>query len=386
MYIDNKNYEDYESIKQKISELKNNYSDIKNTCGLLFYGNDGIGKTTLIKSILTELNYEILEYDHTISGTKNIENLFYKLSKNESIINIFNKTPKRIVILIDNLHFINKNEKGTLNDLIKLLRPKKTKSQKIEKRSNNLVIAISNINNEKKIVEFKSKVLSMKINDLSNRVFENILQKNNIFYDNNTIKYISGNIYKLKHVIYFKHSFETIFPIINIVDNINDTKLITKDLINNNYTFQHYKNINETDRTSISLLYHENIIDILNYSHIHLYIKCLNNFCFADYLDRITFQKQLWCLNERSSIIKISYNNYLLKNIKKSLNDIRFTKILTKYSTEYNNKMFLIKLSQKLNFDIDELYEYYFLNPLINNENITQLENNRILKFLDLQK
>ena len=56
--------------------------------------------------------------------------------------------------------------------------------------------------------------------------------------------------------------------------------------------------ISETERTIISLLWHENIIDVLNnYLNnisIPLYINILNNICYGDYIDRITFQKQIW--------------------------------------------------------------------------------------------
>ena len=41
------------------------------------------------------------------------------------------------------------------------------------------------------------------------------------------------------------------------------------------------------------------------------YIKILNNICFADYIDRITFQKQIWQFNEMSSEVKTFYNNKL---------------------------------------------------------------------------
>lgn len=78
-------------------------------------------------------------------------------------------------------------------------------------------------------------------------------------------------------------------------------------------------------------------------------------------------------------------NNFILKDYKKKKkDDIRFTKVLTKYSTEYNNKIFLIKLSQKNNSDIDELFVNYVKNPDYKNENITELESNRIKKFLNL--
>ena len=108
--------------------------------------------------------------------------------------------------------------------------------------------------------------------------------------------------------------------------------------------------MNETDRTSVGLLFHENIIDIISKIPkeigIPFYINILNNICIADYIDRITFQKQIWLFNEMSSLIKTFYNNKLLSNFKhnkkkKFTNEkIRFTKVLTKYSTEYNNMLF----------------------------------------------
>ena len=55
--------------------------------------------------------------------------------------------------------------------------------------------------------------------------------------------------------------------------------------------------MNETDRTSVGLLYHENIIDQLEdydkSDSIVFYSKVLDNICFSDYIDRITFQKQI---------------------------------------------------------------------------------------------
>ena len=41
------------------------------------------------------------------------------------------------------------------------------------------------------------------------------------------------------------------------------------------------------------------------------YLKQLDNICFADYIDRITFQKQIWQFNEMSSLIKTFKNNKL---------------------------------------------------------------------------
>ena len=109
--------------------------------------------------------------------------------------------------------------------------------------------------------------------------------------------------------------------------------------------------MNETDRTIVALLWHENIIDMLdknsNDKTIPIYSKILDHICFADYIDRITFQNQIWQFNEMSSLIKTFYTNkmyhdYLPENKNQyKPEEVRFTKVLTKYSTEYNNILFI---------------------------------------------
>ena len=163
--------------------------------------------------------------------------------------------------------------------------------------------------------------------------------------------------------------------------------------------------MNETDRTSVGLLYHENIIDVLQKiskkDSIPFYERVLNNICFADYIDRITFQKQIWIFNEMSSLVKTFYNNHLYhkkysnKKIKFNPPNVRFTKVLTKYSTEYNNSLFIQNLCRQLNMDIKDMFSFflhlrniYTLEEIIeifDNENyeIGKLDINRIYRFLD---
>ena len=124
--------------------------------------------------------------------------------------------------------------------------------------------------------------------------------------------------------------------------------------------------MNETDRTSVGLLFHENIIDCLNKldkkNTIPFYHNILDNFCFADYMDRLTFQKQIWIFNEMSSLIKTFYNNYIYHNNYKDIipkHEIRFTKVLTKYSTEYNNILFIQNLCKILNMDKKDLFSFF---------------------------
>ena len=163
---------------------------------------------------------------------------------------------------------------------------------------------------------------------------------------------------------------------------------------------EHFNVINDTDRTSVSLLFHENIIDVLESKNkaisIPFYHKILNNICFGDYIDRITFQKQIWIFNEMSSLIKTFYNNYLYtksnkenKHTLKKLDVVRFTKVLTKYSTEYNNILFIQNLCKILNMDKPDLISYfYYLKQYKSNDEIYDIfiNSNYDINKLDIDR
>jgi hypothetical protein len=192
-----------------------------------------------------------------------------------------------------------------------------------------------------------------------------------------------------------------------------DSKIITQNLINRKVRIEeHNMYMNETDRTIVALLWHENIVDVLvnkpPEKAYPFYLKILDNICFADYIDRITFQNQIWQFNEMSSLVKTFYNNKIYHdNFPENTNvfkpsEVRFTKVLTKYSTEYNNMLFIYGLCQELDMDkkdllamFQEIRLYYgedicnsleILNEvekLFENYNITKLDIKRIYRYLD---
>jgi hypothetical protein len=207
-----------------------------------------------------------------------------------------------------------------------------------------------------------------------------------------------NNIYKKHHTILKNEIIQNIFKPKSYNE---DTKEITQKLFMNTYTIAEHTNImNDTDRTIVGLLWHENIIDIIGKEPkpkaIALYTKILDNICFADYIDRITFQKQIWQFNEMSSLIKTFSCNKLFHDeiaIKTAQPDIRFTKVLTKYSTEYNNSIFIQDLCQKLSLDKKDTFSF-FLNlrlkhtdeeiyTMFESYDITKLDINRIYRYLD---
>jgi len=222
-----------------------------------------------------------------------------------------------------------------------------------------------------------------------------------IKYIQNDIRklFIIYNIYTINRALLFNNKIIEIFQHKSIC---NDTKHITKQLINNKYTIsEHNILMNETDRTIVGLLWHENIIEILNRfdkkNGIVLYIRLLYNICYADNIDRITFQKQIWQFNEMSSLIKILYNNNIFHTISTNISfpllDIRFTKVLTKYSTEYNNYLFIQNLCQILHLDKKDIISYFvrlsksnsidYIYSLFEQYDITKLDINRLYRYIE---
>jgi hypothetical protein len=73
--------------------------------------------------------------------------------------------------------------------------------------------------------------------------------------------------------------------------------------------------------------------------------------------------------------------------------DVRFTKVLTKYSTEYNNTLFIQNLSQQLGMDKNDLLGYFSLMNenysdidlllILENHEISKLDINRMYRYID---
>ena len=402
------------TIKDILKSFEANKNNMLIKKGIYVYGTPGTGKTTFVSNILKEMGYDIINYDAgDIRNTSVIEDITKHNMSDKNIMSLFNKKVKKIAIIMDEIDGMNNGDKGGINTLIKLIRPKKTKKQKLEEITMNPIICIGNYRVDKKIkelmkvcntVELKTPT-SPQINQIINSLFANI----DTIIKDKIINFIQGDLRKLKS-IYNIYKNDPDFFKGEIIENIfqvksynDDTKKITNKLINNYYNInEHVTIMNETDRTSVGLLWHENIIDVIDKydktTSIPFYINQLDNICFADYIDRTTFQKQIWQFNEMSSLIKTFKNNKLYheKFPKKSNynpTEVRFTKVLTKYSTEYNNSVFIQKLCQKLNMDKKDIFGYFIdlknkyddneIFALFENYEITKLDINRIYRYLE---
>jgi hypothetical protein len=404
----------FEHIKQFLKEFEKNKRDLSFKRGIYIYGNPGTGKTNFIEKLLKEINYDIIKYDAGDIRNKSIIDTITKHNMADTnVLSLLQKKSKKIAIIMDEIDGMNNGDKGGINSLIKLIRPKKTKKQKQEEITLNPIICIGNYHMDKKIKELMKVCNSYELKNPTNKEMEilidtliPVLEKP---IKTNLLSYIQGDLRKLDSIVKI-YNKQNIILNKEIIQNIfqpktynEDSKKITQNLINNNFSINKHNNImNETDRTIVGLLWHENIVDCLNKFKMKdsfpFYNKVLENICFADYIDRITFQKQIWQFNEMSSLIKTFYNNKLFhekfpKKNKFNPSEVRFTKVLTKYSTEYNNYIFIQNLCFNLNMDQKDLFSFFIhlrenhteeeIFSNLENYEISKLDINRMYRYID---
>jgi DNA polymerase III delta prime subunit len=407
-------HEEANKMKEILKDFEQNKHNLTTKKGIYIYGDPGSGKTTFVTNILKELNYDIIKYDAGDIRNKSIIDTITKHNMSDkNIMSMFYKKIQRIAIIMDEIDGMNNGDKGGINSLIKIIRPKKTKKQRLEEITLNPIICIGNYHIDKKIKELMKvcHVIELKSPTKSemNNLVNILLPSLDDTIKTNIINFIQGDIRKLCTILDLYKNKQNILNT-NIIQNIflmksynDDTRKITNKLINNNFQIEdHLTIMNETDRTIVGLLWHENIIDVLSKmkkeDSIPFYLSILDNMCFADYIDRITFQKQIWQFNEMSSLIKTFKNNKLYHDTfskKQKFNppEVRFTKVLTKYSTEYNNSIFIQNLCQELSMDKNDMFAFFLdlknkyndneIILLFENYDISKLDINRIYRYLE---
>ena len=289
------------------------------------HGKSGCGKTTLLKKLPYNVKFisiqDISSYEDLVIFAQ--PSILQKMSLNNT----------KQICVVDNIDFLQTNDKKILTALLKQF---KFEEKNKKKRNFTLILCGTNYY-DKKIKEIFKFCNVVHINT-----------NNNLMY-NNYEKNIQNNIKKIM------------------------TKSFDQDFII------------DSEKATQSLLFHENIIDMIHTREdIIFYKQFLTNFCIGDYFDRISFQKQLWIFNEMTYYFKILHNYYLYKNtdLKPKRNtEFRFTKVLTKYSNEYNNNSFIISLCNQLKCSKKELF-YSLLN---NTANLTLIELNRAKNYFQIK-
>jgi DNA polymerase III delta prime subunit len=370
------------------------------------------------------LDYDVIKYDAgDVLNKSVIDTIACNNISDKNVLHMMNGKIKKIVIIMDEIDGMNNGDKEGRTSLIKLIRQKKTKKQKVENITLNPIICIGNYYTDKKIKELMKVCNVFELKTVANSQINTILSRSdnyplfaNLPQYGNIISYIQGDLRKVQFVINIVSKSFNLLDMFMVFDDVfkkkfhnDDAKKITLLIINNNVPLQnHHEYMNETERMIVALLYHENIIDPLFSSpnlmqkKYSIYSHMMQNICFADYIDRITYHNQIWVFNEMTSIIKTFWSNHIYHTelndeSKKQYNppEVRFTKVLTKYSTEYNNQIFIYKMAQ--NLDLEKKDTILFFHDMRNKHgelydkiyksidvpNISLLDVKRMYRYLD---
>jgi hypothetical protein len=385
----------FNNIKTILASFEKNSKDINHKRGIYIYGASGCGKTFFISDLLKTLDYDAIKYDAgDVRNKALIESITCNNISNQNVLDMMSKKKKRIVIVMDEIEAMNNGDKGGITSLIKLIRQKKTKKQTLENTCSNPIICIGNYYDDKKIKELMKVCYVFELKEPTMRqmfsIVENYFPNMDLALKKNITNYVQGDMRKLSFIFDIQKkkpellNHETIQNILHVKLSNKDSKKLTQTLFEKpaKKIEEHNLFMNETDRTIVALLWHENIVDAIakwdTKVSFPFYLQFLDNMCFSDYMYRITFQNQIWQLNEMSSLIKTFYNQKIFHEVEQPLceiKEIRFTKVLTKYSTEYNNILFVYNLCMELGMDKKDVVSFFQeLRILYQNEYITATE------------
>ena len=114
--------EQSKKLSECLKHFEANKANVLTPRGIYVYGSPGSGKTFFVKSILEELDYDIITFDAGDVRNKSIiDNITKHNMSDTNIISMFQKKIRKIAIIMDEIDGMNGGDKGGINSLIKLI-------------------------------------------------------------------------------------------------------------------------------------------------------------------------------------------------------------------------------------------------------------------------
>ena len=147
-----------QDIRNILLSIDKNYKDLTFKKGIYIYGSPGCGKTQFVMELLKGLDYDVIKYDAgDVRNKALIDTITSNNISNRNVLQMMTKKVKKIAIVMDEIDGMNNGDKGGITALIKLIRQKKTKKQRLENMTMNPIICIGNYYIDKKIKELMKK-------------------------------------------------------------------------------------------------------------------------------------------------------------------------------------------------------------------------------------
>ena len=346
--------------------------------GIYVAGPPGSGKTVFAKRLLAGAGYEVVTYDSSHSrGRSTVEQLASSTTGSRSVMGMLqSRAQSSIAVVLDEIDGMAGGDKGGLTALVKLIRPKRTERQKGELAVKSPVVCIGSAIMDKKVRELSKACTTIHLFKPEHSQVERIVAGCVPGLSEDQVgafaTAVDGDLHKVDLLARLARTGLRAGHIQTLVASRSataDSKTTTRNLLMRGTSFDaHARDVAEAERTVVSLLVHENIPRLLTTLPptriLDVYGAILKRLQFGDCVDRATFQRQIWQLGEMNSLLKTAdvlrlAHAGLAAKATPCLGAIEFTKILTKYSTQYNNGVFLRGLCGKTGFDLADLYAHF---------------------------
>jgi DNA polymerase III delta prime subunit len=373
-----------ESRWKELEEATKIQSVKKNPCScMIVTGNHGVGKTSSVHAILTELNYEIqiINFNKIKTG-KNIKDIIMRITNSSNILNIMDgRNNSKAVIVIDELESLTSStEKSCIATLIKTN----------EQNWFCPMIFISNNQHNKLLSDIKKNSIEIRFwqpspNDMT-ILLKKISEKEKIHFANSNVS--------IQIIDHAQKDFRRLVFILQNLKHSYGKEIITKDIVNDFCTSSKKKDIDfdlfkatdlllhkytsiddcmryyETEKVLLPLMIHQNYIKSINavsnsensISEIHKISELLSK---GDVVENYIYGEQNWDMHEVHGFytcVAPSFELSKLNPIEGSVS-LDFPMDLNRTSIKKINKKNILKANKCLH-DMD-IYDYIYINQIV---------------------
>jgi hypothetical protein len=356
----------YDEIRDQLREITANIRNPQQKRCIFIHGDRGIGKTTFVRRLLASESYDVITLGDGVgeASVSKIPSLTSKHVGTSNIFSLLTRKKRQMVVVVDGIGVVTNamsSDNTKISSLLKMVRPKRTARQLSDDDTVNIpVICISGNRHNKRVTELIKVSYRYQLAPPTPGQYTEL-------FTATTGHAPRTRIPDLHHLHRMVTNISEYTESPNEVAGSDCPDEVVSELIRRPISSAWYSAIaGELDKTVIGMNLHENIIDYIPYSEnsVASYKSMLDMIVSADHIDRNIFQSQLWQLSALSSSVKIAGPSAVFhaeiaadRTIKPK--KIRFTKILTKYSSEYSNQQFIQKLCNELHLDAENTFQYF---------------------------
>ena len=347
--------------------------------GVFVCGPQGSGKTHFVLTSLRRLGYEPMCLSAGQGRNKDaIESLAAGNIAERSVISMFHGAGRPVVVVLDDVDCLGAGgtDKGAVPSLVRLIRAQKSKRQMSHPRAANPVVCIGGLGKDKKTKEIAAACGARvelgapsagEASALAARMAPGLSEAG----VSAAVGFANGDLHQLRlacGLLRDQGSDQTqmltgILPL----DGGQDSRGLAAELLRDGCSISdHRRRICDVDRSMVGLTLHENIARLMPDCLGAPYREVADRFAEADCLDRTGFQRQVSQLNELSSILKnvctaavLNAENVGDDKLNSVCEDTRFTRVLTKYSSQFSNLRFIQAACARTGLDRRGLHRHW---------------------------